>query len=175
MTGVECRKAFTQVADDAIVYVKVSGLVNGNAAYRDCKVQRLRTRAGGRNVIHRLPTVTIDGTPLDSPEELDKIKEVNRYKIDDCHDASLSGDPMQLTNLEDYGSDGAPTLGLLDVSDSQWAQLRVHTTTESELQGLPDSWDERTAVYCPNAQAIQDQGECGELHHTVPCSWAHEF
>ena len=138
MTNVECLRAFVQVADEAVVYVKVAGLVDGTATYRDCNLQRLRTRAGGRNVIHRLPTVTSDGTPLDSPEELDKIKEANRYQIDDCHDASLTGDPMQLTNPEDNGSDGAPTLGLLDVSDSQWAQLRVHTTTESELQGVPD-------------------------------------
>ncbi len=160
MENATCHKAFTQVTDEAIVYIKISGFVNGTAAYRDCKLQRLRTQAGGRNVIHELRTVADNGTSADSPDRLTEIKEANRYQIDDCRDASRNDDPVQLTTT-DSGT-GTPALGLLDVSDSQWAQLRVHSATEDELKVLPDSWDERDAVSCPNAQAIQIQGKCGE-------------
>jgi hypothetical protein len=147
----------------ALVYVKVSGLVNGSSTYRNCKLQRLRTEAGGRNVIHRLRTIDINGKSVDSAQQLNAIKEANRYQVDSCRDASPTDDPMY-----------APILGvgLLDVSDEQWAELRTHTATEDELQAVPDSWDERNAVTCPNAQAIQLQGECGKpsapLH---PAEW----
>ena len=159
MTNATCVKAYTQAADVAIVYVKVGGLVNGAAKYRDCKLIRLRTQAGGRNMIYDLRTVKTDGTLANSTQQLNAIKEANRYQIDKCRDTSPTDDPV----IDDGPADGnTQTLGLLDVSDEVWAQLRVHTATEDELQAVPDSWDERNSAPCQNAQAIQSQGECGK-------------
>jgi hypothetical protein len=165
MANPTCFKAFTQIANVALVYVKVSGLVNGSATYRNCKLQRLRTVAGGRDVIHSLRTVDINGKSMDSAQQLDAIKEANRYQVDSCRDASPTDDPMNAVVAPFVG------VGLLDVSDEQWAQLRTHTATEDELQAVPDSWDERDAVTCPNAQAIQLQGECGKPSAAHPAEW----
>jgi hypothetical protein len=166
MTNATCVKAFTQAADVEIVYVKVGGLVNGAAKYRDCKLIRLRTQAGGRNMIYDLRTVDIDGTLANSAQQLNAIKEANRYQIDKCRDTSPTDDPV----IDDVPADSnTQTLGLLDVSDKVWAQLRVHTATEDELRAVPDSWDERVANPCQNAQAIQSQGECGKPCAPTPC------
>ncbi len=169
MTNATCVKAFTQVTEVALVYIKIGGVVKGALAYRNCRVQRLRTEAGGRTVINAQRSVDASGKPVDTAQQLDKIKEANRYKIDDCLPASATDDPIQLT-VEYRRSADTPSLGLLDVSDEQWAQLRVHTATEDELRGVPESWDERRFP-CPNAQAIQKQDTCGvPLRIPMPCT-----
>jgi hypothetical protein len=153
-----CNKAFSQVTNEDLVYVKILGLVKGQPTFRDCRLQRLRTQAGGRSVIHELRTVDAKGTSMNSAQELEKIKEANRYQIDDCRQSSATDDPSQLT-----GSGVTQTLGLLDVSDAVWAKLRVYDASADELNAVPASWDERKEFFCPNAQAIQDQGRsCGE-------------
>jgi hypothetical protein len=158
MSEVTCVKAFTQVADVSLVYVKISGDVNGTTMNRECRLQRLRTKAGGRTAIHKLRAVYLNGTSADSEKDLDAIKEKNRYQIDDCISSSSVNDLMHLAAPK---SDNTPSLGLLDVSDEQWAQLRVHTATQDALRDVPDEWDERNVYSCPNAQAIQSQGPCG--------------
>ena len=40
------------------------------------RVERLRTKFGGRNTIHDEPTVTSDGVLVESPAQLDSIREV---------------------------------------------------------------------------------------------------
>jgi len=157
ITSAACVKAFTQAAADVIVYVKVGGLVNGKPTYRDCRLQRLRTQAGGRGMIYDLRTANPDGTLANSAQQLNAIKEANRYQIDNCRDGSPTDNPI----IDDPQNGDTQTLGLLDVSDEVWAQLRVHTATEDDLRAVPDSWDERDAAPCPNSQAIQTQGPCG--------------
>ena len=50
--------------------------------------------------------------------------------------------------------------GLIEMSDEDWSQLRVHTATDLELAAVPDSWDERNTRKC-QGQIIVDQGSCG--------------
>lgn len=50
--------------------------------------------------------------------------------------------------------------GLIEMSDEDWSQLRVHTATDLELSAVPDSWDERNTRKC-QGQTIVDQGSCG--------------
>ncbi len=176
ITGAACVKAFTQAAADVIVYVKVGGLVNGKPTYRDCRLQRLRTQAGGRDMIYDLRTANRDGTLANSAQQLNAIKEANRYQIDNCRDGSPTDNPI----IGDSQNGDTQTLGLLDVSDEVWAQLRVHTASEFDLRAVPDSWDERDAAPCPNSQAIQTQGPCGEpptpLRHAASAArlgWAY--
>jgi hypothetical protein len=74
-----------QVTDKEIVFMMIVGTKEKTLRTRICRVERLRTTAGGRRSIEeRSDQITEDSRPALTEGEADKVKEQNRYRVDGC-------------------------------------------------------------------------------------------
>jgi len=159
---VKCVSATQQLTSRQLIDITVSVQNSaGTTIQRTCKVERLRTKAGGRTSITETSSeIDETGKSAITDDEADARKEKNRYRFDECLEAT--GAAETTTDLEIIVPDDAPkySLGYVPMSAEDKAMLRVHTATDLELSAVPDSWDERSTRSC-KGQEIVDQGSCG--------------
>ena len=127
-----------------IVYIKIQGTKEETIRTRICKVERLRTTAGGRDKeFEPSKQITAAGDNALTDAEADKIKEQNRYRVDAC----VTAEPAKVVLSSDdaAGDDETMNIDIHAPAEPSYA-LGKPTIPVSTSRVVSISWAQHTCA-----------------------------